>query len=146
MPQNRIALRQDSPIQLNDGDICRRVQLRDASLFVVRVFFKAVARVIIRDAGIFPHETNDLPAASGLEVEIMQNWDAADGFIGGAFGAAALGGRHFESVEPCMKEDSRRCNAKGRGNGWTDGREMIIRSQSSGIFILHTRHKDVNRL
>lgn len=102
MPEDGIALRQDSPIQLNDGDFGRRVHLHNASLLVIRVFFKAVARVIVGDAGIFPHEANNLAPASGLKIEVMDSWDAADGFVTGGFGAAALGGRHFERVEMCM--------------------------------------------
>ena len=108
MPQDGIALCQNSPIQLNDGDVGRRVHLHDASLLVVRVFFKAVARVIVGDAGIFPHETNNLPATSGVEVEVVDGRDAADGFVADAFGAATLGARHFECVEACMSENSKR--------------------------------------
>ncbi len=112
MPQNGIALCQNSPIQLNDGNVGRRVHRRDASLLVVRVFFKAVARVIVGDAGIFPHQTNDLPATSGLEVEVVDNWDATYSFVANTFGAAALGGRHIEKVEIGMFENSKRCRAE----------------------------------
>lgn len=102
MPQDGIALRQNSPIQLNDGDVGCRVHLRDASLFVVRVFFKGVARVIIGDAGIFPHETNDLAPASGLKIEVVDSWDAPNSSVADAFGAAALGVRHFDWGQVCM--------------------------------------------
>ena len=99
IPENGIALRQDPPVQFDDGDVGRRVHLRDARLFVLWVLFEAVARIIVGDAGIFPHETNDLPPASGLEIEVMDVWDASDGFVGGRLCATALGDRHFEGVQ-----------------------------------------------
>lgn len=99
MPENGIALRQDPPVQLDDGDSGHWIHLGDASRFVFGVFFEAVARVIVGDAGIFPHETDDLTAASGLEVEVMNIWHASDGFIGGRLCATTLGGGHFDSLQ-----------------------------------------------
>ena len=99
MPKDGIALRQDPPVQFNDGDVGRRVHLRDASLLILWVLFEAIARVVVGDAGIFPYETNDLPATSGLEIEVMDVWDASDGFVGGRLCATTLGGRHFEGVQ-----------------------------------------------
>ena len=112
MPENGIALRQDPAVQLNDGDVGRRVHLRDASLLVLWVLFKAIARVVVGDAGIFPHETNNLPAASGLEIEVMDVWDASDGFVAGRLCAMTLGGRHFEGVQFCIEENGEYCTIK----------------------------------
>ena len=95
MPQYCIALRQDPSIQFNHRDIGRRVHLRDASLLVAGVFLKAVACVIIGDAGIFPHEANDLTAATGFEIKVVDIGNAAYGFVAHGFGAAALCGRHL---------------------------------------------------
>ena len=97
-PKIRTALRQDPPIQLNHRDIGRRVHLRDASLLVAGVFLKAVACVIIGDAGIFPHEANDLTAATGFEIKVVDIGNAAYGFVAHGFGAAALGGRHLVCI------------------------------------------------
>lgn len=98
MPQNGITLRQDPPIEINDGDVGGRVHLRDASLLVVRIFFEAVARVVVGNAGIFPHKANDLASAAGFEVEVVDVGDAADGFVPDGFSAAALRGRHLVRV------------------------------------------------
>ena len=102
MPQDSIALGQDSPIQFNDGDIGGGVHLHNASLFIVGVFFKRVPGVIVGYVGIFPQEANDLAAASGLKVEIMDIWDAPNGFVASGLGAAALGSRHPECVKVCV--------------------------------------------
>ena len=99
MPQDSIALGQNSPVQFNDGDIGGGVHLRNASLFIVRVFFKRVPSVIVGYAGLFPQEANNLAAASRLKVEIMDIWDASDGFVASGLGAAALGSRHPECVK-----------------------------------------------
>lgn len=104
MPENGIALRQDPPVQLDDGDGGRWVHLGNASRLVLWVFFEAVARVIVGDAGIFPHETDNLTAASGLKVEVMNSWHASDGFIAGGFDAATFGGRHFDCLQLWMQE------------------------------------------
>ena len=102
MPQDSIALGQDSPIQLNNGNVGGGVHLRNASTLVVRVFFERIPRVIIGYACVFPQEADNLAAASGLKVEIMDIWDASDGFVAGGFGAATLGSRHPECVRICV--------------------------------------------
>ena len=102
MPENGIALRQDPPVQLDDGDGGRRIHLRDAGRLVFGVFF--VARVVVGNAGVFPHETDDLTAASGLEVEVVNRWHASDGLVAGRFDATTLGGRHFDSLQLWMQE------------------------------------------
>ena len=104
MPENGIALRQDPPVQLDDGDRGRGIHLGDAGRFVFRVLFEAVARVVVGDAGVFPHEPDDLTAASGLEVEVMDCRHASDGFVGGRFGATTLGGRHFDCLQLWMEK------------------------------------------
>ena len=121
MPQYGIALGQDSPIQLNNGDVGRRVHLCDASILVVRVFVEAVTCVIIGDAGIFPHETNNLAAASGQEIEVMNVGTAANGFVADAYGAVVLGCRHFECVVGFLWAG--RAEAKQREAQWLDLRE-----------------------
>ena len=95
VPEHGIALRQDPAVELDDGDRGGGVHLGDAGRFVLGVFVEAVARVVVGDAGVFPHEPDDLAAAAGLEVEVVDCGDAADGFVGGGFGATALGGGHF---------------------------------------------------
>ena len=97
VPENGVALGQDPPVQLEDGDGGHWVHLGNASRLVLWVFFEAVARVVVGDAGIFPHETDNLTAASGLEVEVMNRWHASDGFVAGRFCATTLGGRHCDS-------------------------------------------------
>ena len=104
MAEDGIALRQDPPVQLDDGDGGRRVHPGDAGRLVFGVFFEAVARVVVGDAGVFPQETDDLTAASGLEVEVVDRWHASDGFVAGRFGATTLGGRHFDSLQLWMLE------------------------------------------
>jgi len=54
VPQDRITLRQDPAIQLNDWDDACRVHLRHTSLLLFRVLLEAIAGIIIGYTSIFP--------------------------------------------------------------------------------------------
>lgn len=50
--QDGVALRQDLPVQLDDGDAARGVELLDGGVFGLGVFFEGVAHVFVGDAGV----------------------------------------------------------------------------------------------
>ena len=45
---------------------------------ILRVLFEAIADIFVGDACVFPEETDDLAAAAGLEIEVVEGietWD-----------------------------------------------------------------------
>ena len=99
MSQNRVALCQDLAIELDDGDIGCRVHLCNTSFLVLGVFLKAVPGVVVGYSGIFPKQANDLAAAAGLEVEVVDVRNSSDGFIASRFGETSCRRRHFDEGE-----------------------------------------------
>lgn len=92
--QDGVALRQNLSIELDDREGRRRVLLSDDSLLVLGVFVKAITDVGVGDAGVFPHETDDLATATGGKVQVMDCGLAANGLVCGTGSAVGLGGRH----------------------------------------------------
>lgn len=101
MPQHRIALRQDLAVDFNNGHVGGRVFLRDDGLFVFWVFLESVADVCVGNAGVLPHQADDLATAAGCKVQVVDGGDAADGFVGGTGGAILLCGRHGGLIWIC---------------------------------------------
>lgn len=94
MPQYRVALRQDLAVDFDNGHVGGWVFLRDGGFLVVWVFLETVADVCVGNAGVLPQQADDLAAAAGSKVQVVDCGDAADGFVGGTGGAILLGGRH----------------------------------------------------
>lgn len=83
MSQDSITLGQNPPIELDDGYSACGVHLRDASLLVLGVFFERVSCIIVGHAGVLPEQTDDLAAATGLEVEVVDTVESEIGWLGG---------------------------------------------------------------
>ena len=139
MPEHGIALGQNPPVQLDDGDLGRRVHGGDASVLVVRVLLERIAGVIVCDAGIFPHQTDDLSTASGLEIEIMDVGDASNGFVVGRLSPTTLGRRHLERLKLYIYNYRIRVGLLGQRQ---EGRVADLKNgQSFGILLLHPHMK-----
>lgn len=91
MSQDSIALRQNLAVEFDHRDIARGVQFGNLGLLDFWEFLEAVAHIFVGDTGVFPQQTDHLPAAARFEVEVMEGGHAADGVVGGGRGAELLG-------------------------------------------------------
>lgn len=72
MPQDRITLRQELPVQLNDrhalGWIARKDRMRALHF---RIFAEGISNVGVRNTCVFEKQADDLAATARLEVEVV---------------------------------------------------------------------------